>query len=579
MHSLFSSKPGTSPDRTGRHDFHNLTNGELWDTLEAVTRGNGEAQEIIVLLRSTMEEQSDLIEKGKVEISLLNKDQETDRQALITDDCHNETNCDNETIVDHSEIIELQKKTIEDLKEQISKGVENCFNGRYSDRPEVQKAIKSQIMGKGEVPNKWIQRFLPFELPSLWRQRAFHVHGVYGFIQFSGYRGGSQSFSAPGLIPRYYPKENRRLEGCKWTGNDGNEVEGSLTLHTAPQLFDQTYETAVLTCDVTADTGTTGGHVVARVDQEDFVMYREDEWKDHDLEPKEPFQYEVAYCSPLFHDAMIARQVWEWLEFHRVIHNVTHFFLYDAGGMDEEMTKMLDPYVDKKLATITDMREVLIFTVVSWGQKLAIADCIYRTRYLAKWVFMGDLDEYIHVRPPDTLMSLLPQHELKAWVSHGAFNWDLSRCLDHIGQNKNGKSEELFMVERIRYRSKVAHCITPEGMNITDVNMCYSAWGHRKYFLNPRRVPIAHVHDPLETEDGHFFYGDKALWHDHYRGLSTQTGSEKFCNKPINATGDENYYWTDEVAELIPLVKMCNLRKKSQRCVKKVFKIRQKKWK
>lgn len=83
---------------------------------------------------------------------------------------------------------------------------------------------------------------------------------------------------------------SRELEWCGWRGNDGTGQLGSLRLQVEGQAEVGKYEVAVLLCDFENETGTGGGHVVAKVDHEEFVMFVENN------SAKVPYRT-VLYCT------------------------------------------------------------------------------------------------------------------------------------------------------------------------------------------------------------------------------------------------------------------------------------------
>ena len=61
-------------------------------------------------------------------------------------------------------------------------------------------------------------------------------------------------------------------------------------------------------------------------------------------------------------------------------------------------------------------------------QVLSLNDCIYRMRLIARWVVLFDLDEFLFVKPPHSLRSLLQQHANAPYLSFGALQWSTKLC-------------------------------------------------------------------------------------------------------------------------------------------------------
>ena len=119
-----------------------------------------------------------------------------------------------------------------------------------------------------------------------------------------------------------------------------------------------------------------------------------------------------------------------------------------------------------------------------WAQLLAITDCMYRTRLTSKWVFMADTDEYLVPKPPLTMRSILAQHSEAAFITHGQTAAGSQKCVDVRGPN-------VFAVERTVFRwPGKGYCTLEEREDFEEATRryCLDHFGHRKYFLNPRKV-------------------------------------------------------------------------------------------
>lgn len=450
-------------------------------------------------------------------------------------------------------LVSSLRKTIKTLNETVQKGGKSDDQPvrleRFSDRPEVRAAIQDQIANASEYGDPLKSRLLPAENVTFWRQRTFKAHGTFGFLQYSGYRSGDRTFAAPGLHTKVLRK-SRRLQGCTWFGKEGESQRGKLIILYEDEDFKEQYEVVVLKCEFRNPTSENGGYVVARVDNEEFVMYVDENDKDRGLSPSPsgPFKNQIAFCSTCLHDTLYPPHVWEFMEYHRVLHLIDHFYFYDGGALSPEVLKYFDPYLKGGLITVTDIREVLLFTVHYWGQTLAILDCVYRNRYTAKWLMMGDPDEYLHVKPPATLQSILTKYEEEAFISHQGLNWDINHC-------EKKTSVDQFTVERMVFRLQNFSCWIKEW----NPNLCWTSFGHRKYFVNPRKVEIVAVHDIRGGAKGVNLYAGVDLWHHHFRGLGAASSLKDICNDSVNTMEDKDYVYDNEMALVFPLVRKCPL--------------------
>lgn len=177
--------------------------------------------------------------------------------------------------------------------------------------------------------------------------------------------------------------------------------------------------------------------------------------------------------------------------------------------------------------------------VVALLQTLAIHDCAYRMRPLAKWVLMQDMDEYLEVVPPATARKLLEAHEGRPWITTGCIVFSVLHCIGSIdpltdtntntnsngdGSARNGREgaetvghgdkgnqggkgdsnsanssyvssnryfrsisrdANRFLLAPMQFRWPHIYC---QAQKVDDSNFCTGQLGHRKYFVNPRKV-------------------------------------------------------------------------------------------
>ena len=65
---------------------------------------------------------------------------------------------------------------------------------------------------------------------------------------------------------------------------------------------------------------------------------------------------------------------------------------------------------------------------------LALNDCLYRTRALpARWALFMDFDEFLFVRPPHSLASLLRQNKDAPFLTFGSLWWSINYCRQEGG--------------------------------------------------------------------------------------------------------------------------------------------------
>eukprot|EP00271_Cylindrocystis_brebissonii_P016865 TRINITY_DN4157_c0_g1_i3.p1 TRINITY_DN4157_c0_g1~~TRINITY_DN4157_c0_g1_i3.p1 ORF type:complete len:282 (+),score=34.70 TRINITY_DN4157_c0_g1_i3:183-1028(+) len=178
----------------------------------------------------------------------------------------------------------------------------------------------------------------------------------------------------------------------------------------------------------------------------------------------------------------------------------------------------------------------IAFSRPSVNLALAILDCVHRTTFLAKWLLMSDVDEYLHVVPPHSLTSLLARHQRYAWLSVGAILWNKDFCLprtanltyaQRVGERRN------FAIGRIRYRQREPYCENRE--HYPNPNLCLSYEGHRKLILNPRQIALPGTHRVMHSHraGADLDAATEARYH-HFRSLGAVWQGSRICNRAFS---------------------------------------------
>lgn len=272
--------------------------------------------------------------------------------------------------------------------------------------------------------------------------RSFRGYGcaAHLFVEFGAYRGGNQTFTILGLASKPLHTYGHPSFSCEWVppaadaiaDNHNNSipaVEGAVTKDYPDYGYGRAYTVVVITCtfDVGVGTDAQGGELVLHAYHGD-TMGREERIVALSEEPgafnasvfDPPYPYDFLYCgSPLF-GRLNARRVREWMAYHDMVFGGrSHFVLYDAGGIHEDVRAVLLPWMELGRVSVQDIRSTAHFDGYYYNQFLMVNDCLQRSKFLANWTFFFDLDEYIYVQPPHSLHSLLGQpHNSAAWT-HG----------------------------------------------------------------------------------------------------------------------------------------------------------------
>lgn len=392
--------------------------------------------------------------------------------------------------------------------------------------------------------DNYTQYRLTEDSPDNWQQRTFRRYGSYGFIKFSAYRVSKAKIAVLGLAS-LGNHDSRRLLWCEWHSSDGSVTKGVLEMLYMEEHHSFLYEVVVLNCNLEKETRTAGGDLKAMIDSEEMYLFREDPRESLDMF-NDQFKYNLMFCGPPMYGQMNAHLVREWLDYHRAYMGADHFIFYDAGALRGDTIHAIEAYLKAGMVSITNFRESAHWDVWLYAQGLAIQDCLYRARPLAKWVFMHDFDEFLVVTPPTTVPQLLRKYEDKAWITHGCIVFGIHECSSKPGEEEGKK----MLVEKILYTWPHIYCQNKE----LDANFCLDHFGHRKYILNPRKVDLIQIHKViLPAEDG-VDLSVEDVHHAHYQSLAKR--DVKVCDKVDPTTWWKLNY---EVANIASAARECPL--------------------
>ncbi|CAI5469214.1 unnamed protein product [Closterium sp. Yama58-4] len=213
-----------------------------------------------------------------------------------------------------------------------------------------------------------------------------------------------------------------------------------------------------------------------------------------------PLKYNLTYCSGSLFGHIDPRALGDWIQYHHGVVGVEKFFFYDHGGLtvDNDTAAVVAPYEETGVVTVTRMKGGRHFVSYYSHQIMNQNDCLYRSRFLTRWLLYTDLDEYIFTPPPATFLSWLDGLPSNAsWASMGSYMHSINTCSQpHHG---NATNESQLLVEHLPWRAELPSC--PDRAKAL---VCPGAHGRRKQVVDPRRVNMVSVH---RVEDPWDLYG------------------------------------------------------------------------
>ncbi|CAI5499772.1 unnamed protein product [Closterium sp. Naga37s-1] len=321
------------------------------------------------------------------------------------------------------------------------------------------------------------------------------------FLLFSGYRSTMDTFVAIGNI-----RPNRTLTDldCWWRTKKGSRLAGRVSVKRVAEMAlgpaviksrGKGQELAALLFCILEEEANlrTGGALRMSVNGVELLVYEEDANPGYKLKfaAEETLVYDVMYCSPPLQREYDTLRLYQWVEFHRKVHRIDFFQLYDAGGVTDDFLGVAESFVNERLLAVLDMRMAAKHDPFMHGQLLAAHDCLYFARTAARWALFLDVDEYLYVTaPPHSIHATLDKHKRSTFLTVGSVRYFTERCAaPPEGEEFNG-----WEVERMVFCDP-----TPTCSNTTlhgNRNLCLGNEGRRKYMVDPRKTSMtaAKVH-------------------------------------------------------------------------------------
>nr|DAD44117.1 TPA_asm: hypothetical protein HUJ06_002347 [Nelumbo nucifera] len=255
-------------------------------------------------------------------------------------------------------------------------------------------------------------------------KRAFNPYGAaaYAFIQMGTYRGGLDTFAVVGLASKPLHVYGKPQYQCEWVPDSGNQSLFTDGYKIYPDWgYGRVYTVVVVNCTFPEPVGAdgSGGKLILHswtnggFDRdvnatEKIEALREAPGSLNVSVFKSPPQFDYLYCGSSLYGNLSPQRVREWIAYHvRLFGPKSHFVIHDAGGIHPGVLEVLKPWMEKGYVTLQDIREQERFDGYYHNQFLVVNDCLHRYRFMAKWMFFFDVDEYVYVPPKSTIKSVL----------------------------------------------------------------------------------------------------------------------------------------------------------------------------
>ncbi|XP_002533995.2 galactan beta-1,4-galactosyltransferase GALS3 [Ricinus communis] len=260
-------------------------------------------------------------------------------------------------------------------------------------------------------------------------KRAFYPHGAaaYNFIAMGAYRGGFDTFAIVGLSSKPLHLYAKPTYQCEWVPHKNSSSGGSdpitaVAYKILPDWgYGRVYTVVVVNCTFAQpiNSDNSGGKL--------FLHASTSGGGDRDFNITDRFEvlqeppgnlnislfttkpkYDYLYCGSSLYGGLSPQRVREWMAYHvRLFGERSHFVIHDAGGVHEEVLEVLKPWMELGYVTLQDIRDQERFDGYYHNQFMVVNDCLHRYKFVAKWIFFFDVDEYIYIPPKNTIKSVL----------------------------------------------------------------------------------------------------------------------------------------------------------------------------
>ncbi|KAF5729249.1 hypothetical protein HS088_TW21G01410 [Tripterygium wilfordii] len=361
-------------------------------------------------------------------------------------------------------------------------------------------------------------------------KRAFNGYGsaAYNFITMGAYRGGLNTFAVVGLSSKPIHVYSRPSYQCEWVS--GSNSSSSVTTIGKKFLTDwgygRVYTVVVVNCtfeqQINGDNSggklilhastSGGGDTKFNLTDRFEVLEEAPGGLDVSIFTSTP-KYDYFYCGSSLYGNLSPQRVREWIVYHvRLFGAKSHFVIHDAGGIHEEVMEVLKPWMELGYVTVQDIREQERFDGYYHNQFMVVNDCLHRYRFMAKWMFFFDVDEYIYI-PKNTLKSVLDSLSEYSQFTIEQMPMNSKLCLTA----DNHKLHRKWGFEKLVYRD------VKKGIR-----------RDRKYAIQPRSVFATGVHMSQNLDGKTTHQTESKIKYYHYHGTIAQRREP--CRNLLNVT-------------------------------------------
>ncbi|KAA8537157.1 hypothetical protein F0562_029617 [Nyssa sinensis] len=362
-------------------------------------------------------------------------------------------------------------------------------------------------------------------------KRVFNPYGAaaYNFILMSAYRGGLNTFAIVGLASKPLHVFGKPTYQCEWVPQFSTQQSvTAVGYKILPDWgYGRVYTVVVVNCTFPVPVGNdgSGGRLVLHASSNgggDRSFNLTDSIEALTEAPgslnvayfTSPPKYDYLYCGSSLYGNLNPQRMREWLAYHVRLFGVkSHFVIHDAGGVHPEMMEVLRPWMEKGYVTLHEIREQERFDGYYHNQFLVVNDCLHRYRFMTKWMFFFDVDEFIFVPRKSTIRSVVDS--LSDYTQFTIEQMPMSKklCLSQDA----GKTFRKWGFEKLVFKD------VKRGIR-----------RDRKYAVQPRNVFATGVHMSQNTAGKTTHKTEGRIKYFHYHGTIAERREP--CRQLVNTT-------------------------------------------
>uniref|UniRef100_A0A0D6QZS6 Glycosyltransferase family 92 protein n=1 Tax=Araucaria cunninghamii TaxID=56994 RepID=A0A0D6QZS6_ARACU len=368
-------------------------------------------------------------------------------------------------------------------------------------------------------------------------KRVFRPYGnaAYLFVKMGAYRGGDYTFAVVGLASKPLHVFGKPGFECEWIPKNSTlgPVKGSTYKMLPDWGYGRVYTVVVVNCTFSHPVGTdgSGGELVIYADDgsnigkpERIVALTERENTYNASLFSGPPPYDYLYCGSSLYGNLSPQRMREWMAYHfKFFGPKTHFVFHDAGGVHEEVRKVMEPWIQTGRVTLQDIKAQEVYDGYYHNQFLIVNDCLHRYKFMAKWTFFFDVDEYLYVPRGRTLQSVLNEFSNYTQFTIEQYPMSNKLCME---RNDNTTYSRDWGLEKLIFRD------VKKGIR-----------RDRKYAIQARNAYATGVHmsENIIGKSQHQTVGKIRYYHYH----GTISRRDEPCKEFVKSSMRRNITWLD----------------------------------